>query len=148
MNDLFDTSKPHFAAWLEVHDIDEDWLYFSPYSGYGVGSPLYYAAFCGFYDLVERLIMKHPEQVNARGGHILTPLLAALYKKHFGVANLLYSHGAAVDVQGYSKRTPLRAVSLDGHVDMMRWLLNHGADPNAPDDSGLTPLFGGQPKYL
>jgi hypothetical protein len=74
MNDLFDSSKPYFAAWLQVHDIDEDWESFSPGSRHGVGSPLYYAAFCGFYDLAERLIMKHPEQVNARGGRILFPL--------------------------------------------------------------------------
>jgi hypothetical protein len=50
MDDLFDSSKPHFAAWLQVHNIDEDWEYFSPYSRDGVSSPLYYAAFCGFYD--------------------------------------------------------------------------------------------------
>jgi hypothetical protein len=44
MDDLFDSSKPHFAAWLQVHDIDECWEYFSPYSQDGyVGSPLYYA---------------------------------------------------------------------------------------------------------
>ena len=40
MEDLFDSSKPHFAAWLQVHHIDEDWTLFAPYFG-GVGSPLY-----------------------------------------------------------------------------------------------------------
>jgi hypothetical protein len=73
MDDLFDSSKPYFAAWLQTYDIDEYWGYFSPRSGYGIGSPLYYAAFCGFYDLAERLIMKHPEQVNARGGRHRSP---------------------------------------------------------------------------
>ena len=77
MNDLFDSSKPHFAAWLQVHDIDEDWYAFSPQRRDGVGSPLYYAAFCGFYDLAEHLITSHPEQVNARGGCTLFPLPAA-----------------------------------------------------------------------
>jgi hypothetical protein len=101
MDDLFDSSKPYFEAWVQVHNIDERWEYFTFYLREdGVGSPLYYAAFCGFYDLAERLIIKHPDQVNARGGRNLFPLPAALYKTHFRVANLLYRHGAVVDVQG------------------------------------------------
>jgi ankyrin repeat protein len=142
IDDLFDSSKPHLAAWVRVHDIDEDWLYFSPDSRDGVGSPLYYAAFCGFYDLAERLIMKHPDHVNARGGRILFPLPAALSKRHFRVANLLYRHGAVVDVHGRWKFTPLHAVSCsNGQVDIMRWLLDRGADVNSRDDSLWTPLY-------
>ena len=140
MDDLFDSSKPHFAAWLKVHDIDDDWLGFSVNSPDGDGSPLYYAAFCGFYDLAESLIMKHSEQVNARGGRNLFPLPAALYKRHFHVANLLHSHGAVIDVRDNSERTPLRAASLFGQVDIMRWLLDHGADANAQANRRLTPL--------
>ena len=140
MDDLFDSSKPHFAAWLRVHDIDENWGFFS-LPQRGTGSPLYYAAFCGFYDIAEDQIMKHPEQVHARGGRIDSPLLAALYKKHFRVANLLYSHGAVVDVRGDSERTPLYVASCHGQVDVMRWLLDHGADANALADSYLTPLM-------
>ena len=29
IDNLFDSSKPHFAAWLRAHDIDEEWLHFS-----------------------------------------------------------------------------------------------------------------------
>ena len=141
IDDLFDCSKPHFAAWLRVHDIDERWRNFSPYSRNGYGSPLYYAALCGFHDLAERLIMKHPEQVNSRGGHILFPLPAALYKRHFHVANLLYTHGAIVDVQGADEYTPLHVASEDGEVDIMRWLLDHGANINAQAEFLWTPLY-------
>ena len=141
IDDLFDSSKLHFAAWLQVHDMDESWSSFSPYSRSGSGSPLYYAAFCGFYDLVERLIMKHPEQVNSRGGHILSPLTAAVYKRHFHVANLLYAHGAVVDVQGADKHTLLHLASRDGEVDAMRWLLDHGANINAQAEYLWTPLY-------
>ncbi|KAH9037373.1 hypothetical protein EDB83DRAFT_2228604 [Lactarius deliciosus] len=140
MDDLFDTSKPHFAAWLRVHNMDERWDFFSHYGPRGVGSPLYYAAFCGFYDLAERLIMKHPEQVNVGGGHLIVPLPAALYKEHFDVANLLREHGAVVDIRGERERTPLYIASNDGRVDIMRWLLNHGADPNARRDDRWTLL--------
>ena len=141
MDDLFDSSKPHFAAWLRVHDMDDRWAMFSPHSRDDVGTPLYYAAFCGFYDLAERLITKHPEQVNAIGGYNHFPLPAALYNRHFHVANLLYRHGAVVDVQGDDEWTPLHAASSNGQVDIIRWLLNHGADIDACDWDDLTPLM-------
>ena len=141
MDDLFDNSKPHFAAWLQVHDIDKDWYTFSPYTRDGIGSPLYYAAFCGFYDLAERLITKQPEQVDARGGRNLFPLPAALSKRHLHVANLLYRHGAVVDVQGIYEYTPLHAASHSGQVDILRWLLEHGANVNAQSCYNATPLL-------
>ncbi|KAH9164390.1 hypothetical protein EDB89DRAFT_2141463 [Lactarius sanguifluus] len=137
MDDLFDSSKPQFAAWLRVHDMDKPWSLFSFSAPRGVGSPLYYAAFCGFYDLAERLIT---EQVNTDGGYLLAPLPAAVYKRHFDVANLLRKHGAIVDVRGDGGRTPLYAASFHGHVDIMRWLLNHSADPNVRKEDGWTPL--------
>ena len=141
MYDLFNSSKPHFAAWLRVHDVDKRWDPFSPFLRDGVGSPLYYAAFCGFYDVAEHLITKHPEQVNARGGYNLFPLQAALYKRHLCVAHLLYQHGAGVDVRGIYENTPLCAASYNGQVDIMRWLLDHGAVANARSVAHSTPLF-------
>ncbi|KAF8258829.1 ankyrin repeat-containing domain protein [Lactarius quietus] len=140
MDDLFDSSKPHFAAWLRVDDMDTFWFYFAPASGASAGSPLYYAALCGFYDLAERLIVKHPEQVHALGGRLLAPLPAALSKGHFNVADLLYRHGAVVDVRDSYKDTLLHAMSADGQVDIMRWLLDHGTDPNVCGHGLWAPL--------
>ena len=139
MDELFDSSKPHFAAWLRVHNIDEKPSEFGS-TQEGVGSPLYYAAFCGFHDLAESLILRHPDQVNARGGFNLFPLPAALFRRHFHVANLLYGHGAVVDVRDSDKWTPLTAVSVSGEVDIMRWLLDHDADANVRTWVGRTPL--------
>ncbi|KAF8267963.1 ankyrin repeat-containing domain protein [Lactarius quietus] len=141
IDDLFDISKPHFAAWHQVYNIDENWSYFHPPSNTSVGTPLYYAAFCGFYDLTERLIMKHPEQVNAYGGLVLAPLLAALSKRHFRAADLLYRHGAAMDAQDAVRDTPLHAASVNGQVDIMRWLLDHSADSNAFGYATRTPMY-------
>ncbi|KAF8265681.1 ankyrin repeat-containing domain protein [Lactarius quietus] len=140
MDDLFDSSKPHFAAWLRVHNMDEPWYRFSGGRRDDVGPPLYYAAFCGFYDLAGRLIMKHPEQVNARNGFNLAPLPATFYQKHFRVANLLRMHGAVVDVRDTSRWTPLHAASDSGSVDIVRWLLDHGAEAGAQNLYGRTPL--------
>ena len=142
MDDLFDRSKPHFEAWLQIHDIDELWVDFSNGLPDGAGSPLYYAAICGFHDLAERLIIKHPDQVNARCGRILAPLPAALYMGELRIANLLHKHGAVVDVRGGLEVTPLHMAVGDEDVDTMRWLLNRGADANARTGSfhGRTPL--------
>ena len=140
MDDLFDSSKPHFAAWLQVHNMDEDWPHFSMIQRDDDGSPLYYAAFHGFYDLAERLITKHPDQINARGGRIIAPLPAALYKRHFRLANLLHKHGADVHCRGLFERTPIHSASIDGSVDVLRWLLNHGADANTWSRDRVTPL--------
>ena len=140
MDDLFDSSKPHFAAWIQVHNIDNPRSYLSSRRLQDIGSPLYYATLCGLYDLAERLIMKHPEQVNALGGRILSPLLASLYHRHFRLADLLHKHGAFMDVRGDVERTLLHTASLRGQVDIMRWLLDHGADANAWSRSYFTPL--------
>jgi hypothetical protein len=77
MEDLFDPDKPYFAAWLEVHDIDTHPIYesvlysFSPLSlnVSKPATPLYYAALCGFHDIAEQLIIKHPQQVYTTGGY-------------------------------------------------------------------------------
>jgi ankyrin repeat protein len=140
MDGLFDGSKPYFAAWLRVHDVDERWNRFSGSKEDCVGSPLYYAAFCGFHDLADRLIMEHPEQVNALGGYVLAPLPAALSKRHFHVADLLWKHGAVLDVLDIDGWTPLHAAGRSGSVDIMRWLLNHGANARAQSDMRRTPL--------
>ena len=84
--------------------------------------------------------MKDPEEVNEEGGWIRAPLPAALYKRHFRVADLLYRHGATTYVQGHNGGTPIHAASALGQVDIMRWLLNHGAGANDRDETYWTPL--------
>ena len=141
MDDLFDNSKPHFTAWLQTHDMDKGWSHFGQGSRKAIGSPLYYAAFCGFYDLAERLIMEHPEQANLAGGFILAPLPAALSKRHFRVADLLSRHGAVVDVRDREGWTSLHvSARILESVDITRWLLKHGANASAQTHIGRTPL--------
>ena len=73
MECLFDRDKPHFAAWLWIHN--EDWARWggdvsmstmSPEKPKAV--PLYYAALFGFRDLTTHLLAEHPEDVHAKGG--------------------------------------------------------------------------------
>jgi ankyrin repeat protein len=144
MEYLFDSDKPYFAAWLQLHDMDKypRQTFFTWQSAHSRSSatPLYYAALCGFQDLVEHLVIKYPQHVNTRGGCLLTPLIAALARRHFQTADLLCHNGADVDVRGEIGRIPLHSAAWYGDVEVVRVLLNCKADVNAQSDEGWTPI--------
>ncbi|KAH8982527.1 ankyrin repeat-containing domain protein [Lactarius akahatsu] len=119
MKTLFDSDKPHFAAWVQIHDIDRS-LY--RYSSSKTAKPLYYSALCGFCDLIEHLTKKHSQHVNDFGGELGYPLVAALNGGHIRAARLLFQLGANVD------------------SDAVQFLLQHGADVNARQEDLSTPL--------
>ena len=137
MQTLFDWNKPHFEVWREAHD-KYCWPRF-----YG-RSPLYIAALHGFYDLVQHLIDRHPEQITLIPQHddsSSSPLLAALEsRKHVQVAELLLKHGACVHVRGDPLLCHATGFSGDGRVNAVQFLLKHGAHVNACDRSLQTPL--------
>jgi ankyrin repeat protein len=130
MEYLFDADKPHLETWLSLHDIDH-YTWFMANPGIPRAHPLYYAALCGLYDLAKCLTVKHPEHVNSRGGMCATPLVAALIRKHFRIADMLHRHGADVDVRDQWNRTLLHPASANGDVDTVQWLLSHGMDVNS-----------------
>jgi Ankyrin repeats (3 copies)/Ankyrin repeats (many copies) len=146
MKYLFDANKPHFNVWLMLCDIDtfpndDATIYrFAP-PHKSPAAPLYYAALCGFHDLVDHLITKHPQDVNADGGHYVRPLVAALAGEHFQTADLLRHNGADLDVQGWNGKNPLHGAAYSGNLEVVRILIEY--DPayiNARDDDGETPL--------
>src|SRR6266404_4864120 len=135
MDRLFDMDKPHFSAWLEEHDS------FWHITVQDPRSPLYCAAFYGFRNLAERLIVKYPEHLSARGGRFGTPLHATLFAGvHIEVSKLLIERGADVNALDVNKWTPLHCASRVGHHDVMQLLLNRGAAVNFQSDDGNTPL--------
>jgi hypothetical protein len=77
MEYLFDPDKPHFEVWQTLYNIDtlpSSSIFFNTAgSPKSAASPLYYAALCGFHDLVEHLIIKYLEGVNASGGYFVRP---------------------------------------------------------------------------
>jgi len=141
MEHLFDPDKPYFAAWLQIHDIDNyskamlstiRWILDSKSSA----TPLYYAALCGFQDLVEHLITKYPQHVDARGGYFVTPLFAALVRRHFETAELLRHNGADVNACYDNGGTPLHCAAYHGDFEMVQLLLNYKVDVDTRDEDG------------
>ena len=80
MKRLFDPTKPHFAAWVWLHDIDRHWTERMPtmHPTQPEATPLYYSSLCGFVGLTEHLIAAHSWDVNSRGGSHTTALHAAV----------------------------------------------------------------------
>jgi hypothetical protein len=148
MEHLFDADKPHFKVWLTLYDIDTrpndgaGFFWFAPRHK-SPAAPLYYAALCGFHDLVEHLITKHPQDVNADGGYYVRPLVAALAGEHFQTADLLRHNGADLDIRGRWGRNPLHVAARSGNLEVVRKLIEYNpAYINAREDAGgETPLF-------
>jgi len=143
MEYLFDRDKPHFQVWVKLFNIDIE-----PGPGcfrlYGfdkfTAGPLYYAALCGFYDLVERLIIKYPEEVNAVGGQHVQPLVAALAEGHLQTADLLRHRGADPHFRTNKGRTVLHFAAYYGNIEVAKKLIEYGADVRAEDGGGITPF--------
>ena len=147
MESLFDLDKPYFAAWCQLFNIDTypsdtSVLYwfvdFSQESG--GNTPLYYAALCGFQNLVEQLIIKHPQHVNAIGGRYKTPAVAALAGRHFQLVEVIHRNGSSVDQLGRQSNSPLHSAAPFGDLEMVQVLLDYGIDVNVQNRFGSSPL--------
>ena len=146
MEYLFDANKPHFEVWLRLCDIDTKPDYGATFDIFvttekSPAAPLYYAALCGFHNLVEHLIAKHPQDVNADGGHYTRSLVAALAGEHFQIADLLRRNGADLDFRNAFGKTPLHGAAYSGNSELVRILIEYNpADINARDTNGEIPL--------
>jgi len=145
MESLFDLDKPYFANWRRLYVIDTSLHIGPPFLMFTIADkrdafPLYYAALCGFQNLVEYLIAKYPQHINASGGFYVRPLVAALGGRHFQTAELLRHSGADPNVQGYGGNTPLHSAALYADVEMVKVLLNLEADVNIRNKVGAAPL--------
>jgi ankyrin repeat protein len=129
---LFNPSKPYFAAWTWIHDVDSDRVRdtidaLKERPTRPEATALYYAVLCGFSGLTKYLIVTHAENVDVKCGNHGTPLHAASYKGHLDAARVLLAHGARVNMTNKYKRTPLFLAYNGGHLDVMRLLLERGA---------------------
>ena len=143
MEDLFDPDKPYFEAWVKLHDID-DIKQAKAFPGTPDSEPrarpLYYAALCGFLELVEYLTLKYPQYASSRGGLFGTPLHSASLEGYLPVVRYLLQHGVDVNSRNSADDTPLLLASWKGHLDVVQCLLEHGADMNLLDYENAAPL--------
>jgi len=147
MKILFDPDQPYFSAWIRMHDIDVEpdtssafYSFTLSHHNKTAATPLYYAALIRFHDVAAHLVDNYSQQVNARGGHYVSPLGAALGMGHFEMAQFLYQRGADVLVRSYREWTVLHVMSMCGQIETAQWLLGHDADPNVVDEGGMTCL--------
>ena len=141
IENLFGSDRPHFSRWIQNCDMDTTYIW--RHASLPDAAPMYYAAFCGFPDVIEKLIREHPEHVSAKGGPLGTALHVATRMNRLEVVQYLLRHGAYVNALGQWGRTPLLFASYWGCLEMARWLIEHGADVNAKasdDDDDRTSL--------
>jgi ankyrin repeat protein len=143
MESLFDMDEPSFATWIWIYDLDYPFRQhmFEDVPPRPEAGPLYYAALCGFSNLVEHLIANHPEDINARGGHHGSAVNVAFVQRNIEITLLLLQNGANANVMDDRGQTPLCIASRDGRRGDVEFLLEHRADVNlAQDLRGQTPL--------
>ena len=139
---LFDKRKPHFQAWIDIHDVDESPASLTTRPAPPRGTPLYYATLCNFRDLAKHLLDAHPEDINVRGGRYTSAIHAALYKGELSIAQLLItSRDADVNLRDDEDSTPLHIASQSGRPELVKLLLDHNADVNAMKSGHSPPLF-------
>ena len=142
MEYLFDANKPHFGVWLTLYDIDTRP---SRDTAFGIftsfpAAPLYYAALYGFHDLVEHLITKNPQDMDANGGYYMRPLVAALAGKHFQTADLLCHNGADLHVRGDDGTNLFHVAAYFGMFKVIRILIEYDPAHIHGSDNGSTLL--------
>ncbi len=138
---LFEPDRPYFSAWVKLYDVDH--RRWSPGLRTGMqpgAAPLYYAAFCGFHEIVEHLALKYPQYSNAICGNAGTALHAASDAGHVQVVRSLLKCDVDVNARGIWNQAPLQLASIEGHLNVVQCLLDHGADPNFQNDYHRTPL--------
>jgi hypothetical protein len=145
MEHLFDPMKPHFRAWVWIHNM-APWSFSagleeSPSPPPPDFTPLYYAASCGLSGLANRLIIGHAEDVNAWCCGVCTPLHAASLRGYVDVVHVLFDHGADINAQLSDGLVPLHLASMHGHLKVVQFLLEHKAAVDARDHYKCTPLY-------
>lgn len=138
MKILFDKNEPHLKAWICMYDIDKgqsrttENLAEPPSSR--IRTPLYYAALCGFTELVDLSVdlYDRPDSIGNHG----TPLHAASYKGYDKTVDALLAHVGSDPEKvnkKVGKKTPLHAAYYGGHQNIMRALLKKGAEVDATE---------------
>jgi cytohesin len=139
---LFEPGNPYLAAWIWIHDVDQDddkksidMLADRPLRP--GATALYYAVSCGLCGLAEYLISTHGEDVNAKCGASGSPLHGASFSGHLDAVSLLIDHGADANMANIQGCMPLCQTYKGRHLDIMELLLERGASIDMRCNAGL-----------
>jgi ankyrin repeat protein len=137
MERLFDPSKSHFDAWIWMHDVDKGQSRtmgsLAERPSQRSATPLYYAALCGFTELVKHLASLRPEDSHDSHGYYGTPLHAASYMGHYGVVLALLDSDPMMVYKIGDNQAPLHAAYYGKHkqLEIIELLLKRGAHVDA-----------------
>jgi hypothetical protein len=146
INYLLDAEKPHFAAWFWPR---RPWQRWTRNPQPLVTVPLYYIAELGFLGMVQHLISKRPQDINAKGGRYGTPFHAVAARGHVKVAQLLVSaHYVDADARNSDGQTTLHLASSSGCLDMVHWPFRRDVDVNGRREKRRTILDLATPRQL
>jgi len=106
----------------------------------GCGVSVHDAVARGDINLVQTLLTKHPDGVNAQTKRGKTPLHYAVSYAQQPCMDLLLERGANINAQDATGMTPLHVAAMLGRTGQARWLLDHGALRDSKDSFGDTPL--------
>ncbi|XP_055623504.1 26S proteasome non-ATPase regulatory subunit 10-like [Toxorhynchites rutilus septentrionalis] len=101
---------------------------------------LHWAALRGRELLVEELLKKAPDQLEATDDTNATPLILATLGGHLGTVRLLAAKGASVNHKNWQGHSSLQYACSKGHTEICKFLVEHGADINITDNRSDTPL--------
>ena len=86
-----------------------------------------------FVNLAVRVSVGNPVGLNR------SPLVAALLKLHFGIADLLYQRNADAGIRVGRSQTLLRATSAGGRINIVQWLIDSEEKECSRKHDGKTP---------
>ena len=103
-------------------------------------SLLYYVTIVGLTSL-PNLLIQAGSDVNALGGRLDHPIIAAALHGHTNIIDLLIAAHADLEVSTRIYGTALQAASWNGHLEIIRSLLDAGADINTTSGLNGSPLY-------
>jgi ankyrin repeat protein len=80
--------------------------------------------------MVQHLVSKHPQDVNAIGGKCGTPLHAPVARGHVEVSQLLLANCIDVNIRRIDGQAPLHLTSGRGQLDIVQLLLDRDVSLN------------------
>jgi Ankyrin repeats (3 copies)/Ankyrin repeat len=132
MERLFDPSKSHLEAWIWMYDVDKGQSRtmenLAERPSQRSGTPLYYAALCGFTALVKHLASLRAEDLHDSHGYYGTPLHAASYMGHYDVVLALLDRDPMMVNKKVDNKTALHAAYYGGQLKIIKLLLDKGAE--------------------